>query len=388
MSKVKYGLYGAHIPPIATNAQVAQFYEQAGLDFIAYSDQTAFTIPRSIWSPDLVAAAEVVDVDWHFDPFVLMAQAAMVTDKIELGVMACDVLRRSPSVLAQAILGTDHISQGRAHFYLGSGEQKHFRAYGLTRSKPFTHLDDAFRIILKLIENNEPVDYEGKIWNLKSALMTIPPYENKPPKIGLVGGGKARELAGQIGMGWGTFLPACGDPETVANDIKIVKEQAESAGTNPDDLIFQASFQTVTEHDDAIVQKAIASAPVRWDTAAAIPSTFMWKKIGFENPLGENWAYARDLAPTEWSREEALAICDKVPLDAVRKLKICGTPKEVADRIQPYIEAGINYVWAGNYCALVSSGGLAAQSSMACLMEVYNHLREMNSQEQIPLPTL
>ena len=255
MRNIKYGMYGVHVPPLDMNAQMAQFYEQAGLDFIAYSDQTAFTIPRSIWAPDIIAAAEMVDVDAHFDPIVLMAQVAMVTEKIELGVMAIDVFRRSPSVIAQAILGLDHISKGRAHFYLGSGEQKHFRAYGLARSKPFTHLEDALRIILKLVESTEPVDHQGKIWDLNSAVMTIPPYENRTPKIGLVGGGKATEMSGELGMGWGTFLPASGDPEVVAKDIQKVKDASEKAGKNPDELIFQASFQTVTEHDEVLCKR-------------------------------------------------------------------------------------------------------------------------------------
>ena len=51
MQKVKYGLFGVQFPPMELNAQAAQFYEQAGLDFLAYSDQTCFTIPRSIWTP-------------------------------------------------------------------------------------------------------------------------------------------------------------------------------------------------------------------------------------------------------------------------------------------------------------------------------------------------
>ena len=89
--------------------------------------------------------------------------------------------------------------------------------------------------------------------------------------------------------------------------------------------------------------------------------------------------------PVEWSREDALKICEQVPPEAVRKLKICGTPKQVAEQIQPYIEAGINYVWGGNYSGLVSAGGLGAVSSMNCMFEVYNHLRDMNGQEQKPI---
>ena len=44
MAKVKYGLFGVQFPPLELNAQAVKFYEQKGLDFVAYSDQTCFTI--------------------------------------------------------------------------------------------------------------------------------------------------------------------------------------------------------------------------------------------------------------------------------------------------------------------------------------------------------
>ena len=52
--------------------------------------------------------------------------------------------------------------------------------------------------------------------------------------------------------------------------------------------------------------------------ASIVPGGEVWRHYGQENPLGADWAYARDLRPLEWSREDALKICDQVSPDMVR----------------------------------------------------------------------
>jgi phthiodiolone/phenolphthiodiolone dimycocerosates ketoreductase len=382
MAKVKYGLFGVQFPPLELNAQAVKFYEQAGLDFIAYSDQTCFTIPRSIWTPDIIAAAEHgVDVDTALDPMVMMSQAAMLTERIELSVMAMDVFRRAPSVIAQGILSLDHISKGRAHFYLGAGEIKQFKTYGLSRERPMGRLEEAMEVVRLLVERTDPVDFDGRIWKMKNALMTAEPYGGKAPKIGAVGGGKGIEIAGRLGDGWGVFMPACGEPEIYAKQVKEVKEHAERAGKDPEQLVFQASIMSIIERDEAAVQRATENLALRWDCAATLPSTEPWKSIGLTNPLGDNWSYSRDLVPAEWSREDALAIANQVSPETVRKLRVCGTPEDAARQIQPYIEAGANYVWAANYSGLVSAGELGSgDTGVEALLDTYAVLRKINGQ--------
>lgn len=385
MRNIKYGLFGVQFPPLELNAQAAQFYEKAGLDFIAYSDQTCFTIPRSIWTPDIIAAAAHVDVDTALDPFVLMTQAAMVTSTIELGLMAVDVFRRSPVNIAQLMLSIDHISKGRTHFYLGAGEIKQFKSYGLSREKPMTRLEEAMKYVRQLVESTTPVDFDGQIWKASGALMTAAPYENRVPKIGCVGGGKAIDFAGRLGDGWGVFMPPCGDPETFARDVRRLRECAEQAGKDPDQLVIQAAFMTLIENDEAAVQRATENLALRWDCAATLPSTEPWKAIGMKNPLGDDWSYSRDLVPGEWSRDDALRIANAVSPETVRKLRICGTPQDAARQIQPYIEAGANYVWAANYSGLVSVGELGSgDTGVQPILDTYALLRALNGQKALP----
>ena len=385
MKKIKYGMFGVQFPPLELNAKAARYYEKAGLDFIAYSDQTCFTIPRSIWTPDIIAAAAYVDVDTALDPVVLIAQAAMVTEKIEMGLFAMDVFRRAPSVIAHSILSLDHISKGRAHFYLGAGEIKQFKSYGIPREKPMSRLEEVLKIVRLLVERTDPVDFDGQIFKMNKALMTAAPYNNVAPKIGCVGGGKALDFAGRLGDGWGVFMPPCGEPELYAKQVKEVKEHAERADKDPQQLIFQAAFMTLIEKDEAAVQRATENLALRWDCAATLPSTEPWKAIGLKNPLGDDWSYSRDLVPADWSREDALRIANAVSPETVRKLRICGTSEDAAKQIQPYIEAGANYVWVANYSGLVSVGELGTgDTGDEPIFQTYDHLRRMNGQAVVP----
>jgi phthiodiolone/phenolphthiodiolone dimycocerosates ketoreductase len=180
-------------------------------------------------------------------------------------------------------------------------------------------------------------------------------------------------------------MPPCGEPEIYAKQVKEVKEHAERAGKDPEQLIFQAAFMTLIEADEAAVQRATENLALRWDCAATLPSTEPWKAIGVKNPLGDDWSYSRDLVPAEWSREDALRIANAVSPETVRKLRICGTPESAAKQIQSYIEAGANYVWAANYSGLVSVGELGTgDTGIEPILETYDYLRKANGQVAMP----
>ena len=131
------------------------------------------------------------------------------------------------------------------------------------------------------------------------------------------------------------------------------------------------------------VERALRNPAIRWDVAAFVPSTETWKEAGFTNPFGDAWSYSRDLIPTKWSREDALKIIEQVPPEAVRALRMCGTPEQVAKQIQPYIEAGCNHACVVNYAGLVGTGNWAAGATGSKVMdETFAHLRRLNGQPQ------
>lgn len=91
------------------------------------------------------------------DVWSLMTSTAMVTNRVRIGLTATDALRRPPAVLAQQALSLDHFAHGRFFLTLGAGEVKQFTPYGLSREKPFTHLQESMKIIRLLWESDGPV---------------------------------------------------------------------------------------------------------------------------------------------------------------------------------------------------------------------------------------
>ena len=377
--KITFGMGGIFMPPIELNAQAVKRYEDEGLDFVCYWDQLCMTFPRSIWTPDIVPAAAVYDIDCYMDAFTLMTQAAMVTDKIELGIFAVDALRRPPPVLAQTFLTISHIAKGRAWFTLGAGEIKQFKPWSLPREKPFGHLEECIKIIRMLAETNDLINYDGPIWQLKNARLAFDPYGGKcPPLYVACGPGKGMEICGKHADGWGTFLPPSGPPDWYAEQVTEIKRQAKIAGRDPEQMTFFGGLCCIVAPTEKLVGEATHNLALRWDVASLVPGPSSWARFGVKSPLGD-WSYPRDLIPMDWSREDALKIANQVSPEMVRNLRFCGTPESVAKQIQPYIDAGMNKIMIANYGELVKSGdwgdALAGQSVVS---QTYDIIRKKN----------
>lgn len=382
---IRYGTTGVHAPPPDLNTMACQYYESVGYDFACLFDQLSLTVPRSIWTPDIVPAAAHTDIDCYMDPFPLMALAAQATTKIEFGLTSIDGLRRPPAELAKTFLTIDHISRGRSFFAVGAGEMKQFKPFGIERKRPFGHLEDCLKVIRLLWESDGPVDYDGPVFHLHNAVLGLQLYDGRTPPLIVPGGpGRALEIAGNLGDGWLTYLPQCGGPEWYAEQVVKLRELTEKAGRDPDEFRFIGAFITVAANDADELDRMTRNAALRWNTAAMVPDNASWEKAGATNPLGPQWSYARDLIPMDWSREDTLAIADAVAPEVVRKVNMCGSSNEVVAQIQPYIEAGCTHVLIINLAALAGTGDMGDSMGeyMGVMASMVARLKELNGQSE------
>jgi phthiodiolone/phenolphthiodiolone dimycocerosates ketoreductase len=381
----KYGACGA-LMDVNMNRGACQMFEAQGYDFVIWADQMSMTIPRSIWTPDIAAGAEAFDIDTNMDAWVMAADTAGHTETIELGITVNDALRRTPANYAQQVLTMDHLSQGRFFHGMGGGEMRHFKPYGVERNKPFGHLEESVKIQKMLMESPEPVSYDGPIWKLDKALMTAMPFGEKPPPILIAGGGRAMKIAGEHADGWITMLPAGGDPEHYAKQVAQVKEYAEAAGRDPDELIFYALILAVIAGSEDEAEEMTNNPLLRWDSIALIPDPEVFASWGImQHPIRPDYSYARDIISQDWGREETLEIIEKIPPELVRKARATGTPAQVADELQGYIDAGCEMLNIINYAAFVGSGNFAdSVQYQALVSETIRLLRERNGQDVPP----
>lgn len=147
----------------------------------------------------------VVALENAHNPYLPLAAAAMVTDKIQLGTAVAMAFPRAPTITSHVAWDVQKASSGR--FYLGLGAQvksHNERRYGLQWSPPAPRMRDyigAVRAVWRTWEKGEPLDYKSETYSL--SLMT-PNFSPKPsglPKIPIsiatVGPAMLR-LAGEI----------------------------------------------------------------------------------------------------------------------------------------------------------------------------------------------
>ncbi len=99
--------------------ELARAVEERGLDSLFITEHTHIPTSRKTPWP---AGADLPKEYWHtHDPFVALAAAAAVTERIHLGTGICLVVERDPIQLAKEVASLDVISGGRFVFGIGAG---------------------------------------------------------------------------------------------------------------------------------------------------------------------------------------------------------------------------------------------------------------------------
>src|SRR5258707_1274846 len=109
----KVGVYGRFNPPLSAAVDYVVSCEQIGLDVVALTDQISLNHPNAVW-PKLTASKFLPKQHNFLDASVVMALAADRISRIELFLGAIDVVRHSPSKLAQHFVTINHAAKGRA----------------------------------------------------------------------------------------------------------------------------------------------------------------------------------------------------------------------------------------------------------------------------------
>lgn len=129
----------------------------------------------------------VVALENAHNPYIPLAAAAMVTERIQLGTAVAMAFPRSPTITAHAAWDVQLASSGR--FYLGLGAQvkaHNERRYGLTWTPPAPRMRDyiaAVRAVWRTWEKEVPLDFHSDTYNLTLMTPNFSPKPNGLPRI-------------------------------------------------------------------------------------------------------------------------------------------------------------------------------------------------------------
>jgi probable F420-dependent oxidoreductase len=150
-------------------AELARRAEELGFESLFFTEHTHIPVSRDTPYP---GGTELPREYSHvIDPFVGLAAAAAVTERMKLGTGVCLIIERDPIVTAKAVASLDALSGGRFEFGIGGGwNREEMRNHGTDPRRRFAIMRERVLAMKAIWTEDEPefhgehVDF-GPIWS-------------------------------------------------------------------------------------------------------------------------------------------------------------------------------------------------------------------------------
>jgi phthiodiolone/phenolphthiodiolone dimycocerosates ketoreductase len=329
--------------------------------------------PDSIWTPEFTDLASASPSPHrHLDGLAVAAAAAVLTENVPLVSAVVDTVRRQPTLLAQTALTIDHLAKGRFILGLGSGESENIVPYGFDFSRPVSRFEEALAVIRLLWESDGPVDFAGQFYTLRRARLDAEPYEGRTPQIWIgASGPRMLDIVGRYADGW--WPAGAWAPEHYAQMLSAVRASADRAGRDP--LAITPCFIQICligEDENALAD--ILQAPLVKAFLLQVSADTL-RGFGFAHPMGGDWRGFHDIDPAVLTRERIIEFLDGVQPEMILAVVPHGTPKEVAEIIKSFVDAGLRVPKILDYGAM--AGLKYAASSAANVRATEDELMQL-----------
>ncbi len=239
----------------------------------------------------------VWDPVWGVDPWVSLAAAAVLTERIRLGTMISPLSRQRPWTVAGATATLDRLSGGRLILSVGLGApETGFARFGEETDRKIRAelLDESLEIITRLW-SGQPFDYSGKHYRVSGEISFLPPLPPiQTPRIPIwVVGGWPREKSMRRVLRFDGLLPnklnvQGGQEKIQPEDIRQMKAYIEERrGTDaPFDIVMEGETPGAEPQKAADIVRPWAEAGATWWLDASWGETdHMWEPAAQERIL-------------------------------------------------------------------------------------------------------
>ncbi|MER6912342.1 TIGR03619 family F420-dependent LLM class oxidoreductase [Streptomyces sp. NPDC000594] len=163
------------------------------------------------------------------DPFVALAQAAAVTERLALATGITLIAQHDPIDLAKRIATLDHLSGGRFTFGVGHGwNREEAEDHGVDWASRRALAEDRLAL-MRALWSAEPTAYEGEYGSVRASQAHPKPHGGAP-RI-LLGGGAGPGLFGRVARCADGWLPIGGGGLT--ESLPRLRAIWEEAGRDP-----------------------------------------------------------------------------------------------------------------------------------------------------------
>ena len=179
-------------------------------------------------------------------PELFMATAAERTKNIKLGTGVISLPYHHPLMVANRMVLLDHLTRGRVMLGVGPGALV-TDAYmlGIDPINQRRRMDESMGIILRLLNEPDPISYEGEWFTLKDARLHLRPYTQPhfPIAVAAAQSPSGMVLAGKYGLGVLSVSIVRGG--SIAPNLKEFWEVAEKTADEYNNTVSRENWRVV-----------------------------------------------------------------------------------------------------------------------------------------------
>ena len=186
------------------------------------------TTSRYAGSPDGSIPPYMADMG---DPYIGLARASSVTQKIKLGTGISLIPERNPLVLAKEVASLDLFSGGRFVLGIGTGWlREETEIMGGDFDHRWTQAREAI-LVMKELWTKDEAEFHGAYYDFPLVKCNPKPAQKPHPPVLL--GGNARNVFRRV-VRWGDgWMPTAANPDLIRAGRATLDELAEAAGRDP-----------------------------------------------------------------------------------------------------------------------------------------------------------
>jgi alkanesulfonate monooxygenase SsuD/methylene tetrahydromethanopterin reductase-like flavin-dependent oxidoreductase (luciferase family) len=249
------------------------------------------------------------------------------SERIRIGTGIVPVFARLPTIAAAAMATAATLAPGRVILGVGIGHKPAMeQGHGVTFSRPFQHTREFATIARRLLAEGN-ISYDGEIYSIRHFQLDALPPQPVPVYLAALRP-QMLQLAGAVAdgvlMNWATldYLPQA---------IDAIRQGAEAAGRNPDEIHIACYLRTCVTQTPETVEQACREQLARYGSMTYYQNYF--RDIGFGDET--------DVITQAWKRGDRDAAVDAVTLPMIRATTIYGSPEACRERLQAYRDAGL-----------------------------------------------
>jgi F420-dependent oxidoreductase-like protein len=214
---------------------------------------------KGLYRSDHYTNANPPDQD-SLECWVSLTWLASHTKHIEFGPLVTPTSFRHPTHTARMAAAVDDLSGGRLTLGIGAGwQEREHHNYGWNLLSPkdrFNRLEEGLKVITQMFHSENPIDFEGKFFQLHEAILLPRPSRPGGPPILVGGNGSKRTLplAARYASVWNALLIP---PHEFSRLNKKLDKYLADQGRKPQEMFRSLMTGCIFGLDQADVEKKV-----------------------------------------------------------------------------------------------------------------------------------